>query len=513
MVRPEGMKVPPSDVRTDDPIHVYLGQMGGIPLLSRRGEIEAAKRIERARRRFRRGVLSTDYILRAASELLEKVCAGKMRLERTVEVSVKDLRAKRHVTSLLAPNLHTLRNLLRRNRADFRTVVSKRRPIAERREAWQRLAARRARAFRLIEEFGLRTQRLQSLLAKLHEISDRMSSISERLTTPGGNQEGSGAHELRAELRDVMKVTLEGPRRLRRRLDRVTKLQQEYEAAKRYLSACNLRLVVSIAKRYRNRGLSFLDLIQEGNTGLIRATDKFEYARGYKFSTYATWWIRQAITRAVADQSRTIRVPVHMTETMGKVRAVGRDLVQRNGCEPTVEETAETAGLPVAETLRVLRMSREPLSLDEPVGDEEDSYFSEFLADYREEEPLYEMNQELLRSRINELLSVLNYREREIIRLRFGLGDGCAYTLAAVGEVFSVTRERVRQIEARAIRKLQHPARSQKLWGFLDPTPAGSSARRGVSINPVSDGVVHEDHRCVRGPVDSAAVSPAFAEP
>jgi RNA polymerase primary sigma factor len=244
--------------------------------------------------------------------------------------------------------------------------------------------------------------------------------------------------------------------------------QEEYDAAKRGLSAGNLRLVVSIAKRYRNRGLSFLDLIQEGNTGLMRAVDKFEHARGYKFSTYATWWIRQAITRAIADQSRTIRVPVHMIETMSRVRTVTRNLIQENGCEPSVEETAAKAGLTIDETSCVLQMSRQPLSLDQPVGDHDDSYFGEFLQDHRDDDPLQDMNHMSLKDRIAEVLGALNYREREIIRLRYGLADGYTYTLEEVGKIFSVTRERVRQIEAKAVRKLQHPIRSRKLSGFLD---------------------------------------------
>ena len=458
-----------NDDHIDDPIRIYLMQMGEIPLLTRKEEISAAKRIEHWRTRFRQSMLATDYMLQVAVGLLEKIRDGRLRLDRTVEVSVTNLREKRHIMGLLEPNLVTLHHLLKLNQRDFRTVISKRRPRRVRREAWARLALRRRKAVRLIEELGLRTQRLQPLLDKLREISQRMNALVEELAQLRGNR---AAHErvaeLRRELRYLMRITLESPSTLRRRLARTDSFQRSYDAAKRSLSAGNLRLVVSIAKRYRNRGLSFLDLIQEGNTGLMRAVDKFEHARGYKFSTYATWWIRQAITRAIADQSRTIRVPVHMIETMSRVRTVSRSLIQDNGCEPTVEDTAEAAGLTIEETSCVLQMSRQPLSLDQPVGDHDDTFFGEFLQDYREEDPLYEMNQDLLKSRIADVLGALNYREREIIRLRYGLADGYAYTLEEVGKIFSVTRERVRQIEAKAVRKLQHPVRSRQLSGFLD---------------------------------------------
>ncbi len=309
---------------------------------------------------------------------------------------------------------------------------------------------------------------MQPLLEKLGEIADRMRQIREQLAEPHDPLQATREIELRHELRYLMRITAESAATLLRRVERTAELQKKYDAAKRVLSAGNLRLVVSIAKRYRNRGLSFLDLIQEGNTGLMRAVDKFECARGYKFSTYATWWIRQAITRAIADQSRTIRVPVHMIDAMTRVRTVTRELVQQNGCEPTVEQTAAAAGLSLEDTRCILKMSRQPLSLDQPVGDHDDSYFGEFLEDHRDDDPLYGFNQELLKDRLADVMQSLNHREREILRMRYGLTDGYAYTLEEVGRIFSVTRERVRQIEAKAVRKLQQPYRCRGLLGFLE---------------------------------------------
>jgi RNA polymerase primary sigma factor len=452
----------------DDPVRMYLMQMGEIPLLTRSQELASARAIERSRTRFRHNMLASDFILQGAVQLLEKVRDGQLRLDRTIEVSVTNTQEKKRILKRLSPNLETLSKLLRENQRDFRYAIHNRHPFAERRQAWRRLIRRRHRAVRLVEELNLRTQRLQPLLDKLGEIAARMQVIRDQMAELGEHAHPAGQNELARELHYLMRVTAESSATLSRRVHRTAELQKEYDAAKRVLSAGNLRLVVSIAKRYRNRGLSFLDLIQEGNTGLMRAVDKFECARGYKFSTYATWWIRQAITRAIADQSRTIRVPVHMIDAMTRVRTVTRELVQQNGCEPTVEQTAAAAGLSLEDTRCILKMARQPLSLDQPVGDHDDSYFGEFLEDHRDDDPLYDFNQELLKMRLADVMQSLNHREREILRMRYGLTDGYAYTLEEVGRIFSVTRERVRQIEAKAVRKLQQPYRCRGLLGFLE---------------------------------------------
>jgi len=349
------------------------------------------------------------------------------------------------------------------------------------------LVCRRNKAVRLIEEMNLRTNRLEPIFHKLHTIASQMAILKDRIAVAQetGFSDCVPIAKLKEELRYLMRITYETPSTLARRCQRVKTHRLEYDAAKRELSAGNLRLVVSIAKKYRNRGLSFLDLIQEGNTGLMRAVDKFEYERGFKFSTYATWWIRQAITRAIADQSRTIRVPVHMIDTMSKVRQVTRDLIQELGREPSVEETAERAGLSLDDARVVIKMARQPLSLDQPVGDHEDSFFGEFLEDYRDDDPLYETNQQTLKEQIHEAMQTLNYREREILKLRYGLADGYAYTLEEVGKIFQVTRERVRQIESKAVKKLQHPQRSKSLTSFID----------GLDMTPYQDAAINGSDR------------------
>ncbi|HLN27639.1 MAG TPA: RNA polymerase sigma factor RpoD [Gemmataceae bacterium] len=455
--------------RIDDPVRMYLTQMGEIPLLKREEEIALAKKIEVTRKRFRRKVLECDGALRQVVDTLRRVHRGDLPFDRTVKVSLTENLEKDKILQRMPHNLKTLEHLMEQNDKDFEQIVDLRISEDERRRLRRNLRLRRRKAVTLVEELSIRTQKVQPLMKKLEQISARMDELQQQIEDLKGLRSAKEDRtNLEKELADLMLMTLEEPTVLHKRVEIVKKRFAEYEEAKRALSGGNLRLVVSIAKKYRNRGLSFLDLIQEGNTGLMRAVDKYEYRRGYKFSTYATWWIRQAITRAIADQARTIRIPVHMIETMSKLRNVSKKLLQEMGREPTIEETARAAGITIEETRRVLKISRHPISLDRPVGESEDSYFGDFIEDDTAESPVSAATQEMLKDKIEQVLKTLTYREREIIKLRYGLGDGYTYTLEEVGRIFKVTRERVRQIEAKAVRKLQHPVRSRQLEGFLD---------------------------------------------
>ncbi len=451
-----------------DPIRLYLAQMSQIPLLDRAEEISLAKKIEVTRKRFRRTLLSCDYAMRATVQVLAQVYKGQLPFDRTIKVSLTEALTKEQILARMPHNLATMEHLLDLNRRDFAQLIRRSATPAERADARKLFLRRRRKCLQLVEELSLRSRRIQPLMRQLEEFADRMEEIRARLARikrdPAARDERA---DLRRELRDLMLMTLESPRSLRERCVMFRRQFIEYEAAKRQLSSGNLRLVVSIAKKYRNRGLTFLDLIQEGNTGLMRAVDKYEYRRGFKFSTYATWWIRQAITRAIADQARTIRIPVHMIDVLSKLRNIQKRLLQELGREGTTEEIAEICGLPVEEVKRVLDIGRHPVSLDRPVGDSEDASFGEFIEDSTSDNPVHTANHVILRQKIDGLLKTLTWREREIIRLRYGLQDGYTYTLEEVGRIFKVTRERVRQIEAKAVRKLQHPVRSKHLEGFL----------------------------------------------
>jgi len=454
---------------SDDPVRMYLTQMGEIPLLTRQQEIALAKKIELTRARFRAMLLECDYVIRNVVKVLHRVHDGELPFDRTVQVSVTDHLEKEQILGRLPHNLRTLDVLLYRNRIDYRLALSKSQSKTQREAAWQRVSRRRRRAVRLVEELGLRTQRIEAMIPTLEQFTTRVDELKNLIIEHDSSSDLSPLREdWLNEYRGILLTTQETPSSIRTRMNDLKVVYSEYQQAKRELSEGNLRLVVSIAKKYRNRGLSFLDLIQEGNAGLMRAVDKFEYRRGFKFCTYATWWIRQAITRAVADQSRTIRIPVHMVETMSRVRNVSRQLLQELGREPSLEETAQRAETTIDEARRVLAMSRYPISLDRPVGNSEDSHFGDLLPDGCAEAPSIGASQEMLRGRITKVLKTLSYREREIIKLRYGLGDGYSYTLEEVGHIFKVTRERIRQIEAKAVRKLQQPSRSQELVGFLD---------------------------------------------
>ena len=460
--------------RIDDPVRMYLTQMGEIPLLTREEEIRLAKKIETCRMIFRRKLLENDYCVQQATETLGMVDAGNLPFDRTMKISTAEEDAKGKIATRIPHNLKTIHLLLAHNREDGQKFEAPgRRPKAVVSEINASLKSRRRKMATLVEELSLRTSRVQPLLKKLRSISKKMNELTHNLKrvkkTPN-RFDPEDVMVMREELAGLRSLVNEDTDGLTDRVADITVAFDEYEKAKRHLSGGNLRLVVSIAKKYRNRGLSFLDIIQEGNTGLMRAVDKYEYKRGYKFSTYATWWIRQAITRAIADHARTIRIPVHMIETMSKLRNIAKNLLQDLGREPTIEEIALAAEMPTSEARRVMKISRHPISLDRPVGESEDSYFGDFIEDESAGSPSDTAAQEMLRGRIEQVLKTLTYREREIIKLRYGIGDGYTYTLEEVGRIFKVTRERVRQVEAKAIRKLQHPVRRRKLEGFLNGT-------------------------------------------
>ena len=489
---PQSMIEPEPQSSSRDPIRMYLSQMGHIPLLSREREIFLAKLIEMTRKWFRRKMMESDFAIGQAVEIIQKVCRGELPFERTLRTSETESLRKEQIQGRIPVNMPTIERLMGDNRQDWELLKTTK-ETAARNEIKQRMHRRRRKLAWLCEELSVRTQRLQPVLRRMEQIYKRIQELQAQISKLGERRTVAAHNEAeicRRELDDIVNLTLESPDDFCDRMRRVMAKYAAWTKGKQQLSGGNLRLVVSIAKKYRNRGLSFLDLIQEGNAGLMRGVEKYEYRRGYKFSTYATWWIRQAITRAVADHARTIRIPVHMFQCISMLKAKSESIRQETGREPSMEELAEAVNMSVEETERIMKTWKHPISLDTPVGESEDSSFGDFLEDDNEASPADSAMKEMLRDKIEVVLRSLTYREREIIRLRYGLGDGYSYTLEETGRIFKVTRERIRQIESKALRKLQHSTRADHLKGFVEsaypedasPVPAETADEESENV-------------------------------
>jgi RNA polymerase primary sigma factor len=451
----------------DDALGLYLRQMGAIPLLTREQELALAVRLETKRRRYRHAALSSWRTLDAVAATFERVQKGQLALDPSIDVVTTLELTRENILKRMPYNLRTLRHLLDMSEGDFR--VYQRTTSASGRARLRREGHRRLRkAVKLAEELSPRIDLLDRWTDELRDLSRQM----EKLEHPTGSTRSAADRERRAkqikQLRDLMVESRSDSDDLKRMVRVLERRRAHYQKARRELAEGNLRLVVSIAKRYRSRGLPFSDLIQEGNRGLMRAVDKYEHRLGYKFGTYATWWIRQGITRALADHARTIRVPCHQVGTLAAVERVRGELSVANGREPTVEEIAAVLGVTAEETQSLRAVSRHPVSLHEPLGGEGERALEDFLDDPGATSPGQQVDQHLLRERIGEVLRSLTPREREVIELRFGLRDGQPRTLEEVARAYGITRERIRQIEARGLLKLRQPLRRERLADFAE---------------------------------------------